>query len=558
MGKLYIYNTVFEENKALRNGGAIRTQDNAYTYIENCSFISNIATYHLSGGSFGGAVYSWNSGMDIFNSIFKNNKAKDISGYGAQGGAISSDRSTEIMNIQSCQFINNTAEGTRVVSGQSIYLGNSAKINYCTIDTCIFSTSQAVDLNFNLWAVDGNNIKDLIENMPSSVKIKTFAEPRVIFENNEIENRALIPILVKLCWNGTENQNNIILIPAKTVNITSNCGELSNTFGKLDNGNFNTQLKLTSINNPLITVNIDNIATTVNLLTEQDDNRTKISAVCDEITEGKNAVIWISSNKDLNGLCLINIREYKYYAEFVNGNANVTIPNLKTDQYVASVIYYNDSSIKTQTTITVSKSGLTETKITIKPSFALLATDYNAGERGGFISIRLTDANGNPLSQKTLQIALNCKIHTLTTDKSGYGKLQVNLESANVYTCAIAFKGDENNTESPLTLTKLTINKKKTTISSSAKTFKAKTKTKQLTVTLKTVKNKYNGKTYLKAGKKITLKVNGKTYSAKTNSKGLAKFTLKLTKKGKYMAKIKFAGDKTYKPSAKSIKITVK
>ena len=38
----------------------------------------------------------------------------------------------------------------------------------------------------------------------------------------------------------------------------------------------------------------------------------------------------------------------------------------------------------------------------------------------------------------------------------------------------------------------------------------------------------------------------------------IAKFTIKLTKKGKYTAKIKFAGDKTYKSAKKSIKITIK
>ncbi|WP_406536436.1 Ig-like domain-containing protein, partial [Methanobrevibacter sp.] len=65
-------------------------------------------------------------------------------------------------------------------------------------------------------------------------------------------------------------------------------------------------------------------------------------------------------------------------------------------------------------------------------------------------------------------------------------------------------------------------------------------------------------KTYLKAGKKVTLKVNGKTYTAKTNAKGVAKFTIKLTKKGKYAAKVSFAGDKTYSASSKKIMVTIK
>ena len=77
--------------------------------------------------------------MDIYGTTFKNNRVYDISGYGAQGGAISYDRSSGKMNIQSCEFINNTAEGVGLVSGQSIFIGGSANINYCVIDTSIYS-----------------------------------------------------------------------------------------------------------------------------------------------------------------------------------------------------------------------------------------------------------------------------------------------------------------------------------------------------------------------------------------------------------------------------------
>ena len=147
-------------------------------------------------------------------------------------------------------------------------------------------------------------------------------------------------------------------------------------------------------------------------------------------------------------------------------------------------------------------------------------------------------------------------LYNVTTDKDGRAALRINLKNAGTYNCKAEFKGDDvyGALSTPF---KLTITKKATAISASSKTFKAKAK-KTIQVTLKTSKNPYNGKVYLKAGKKVTLKVNGKTYTAKTNSKGVAKFTIKLTKKGKYTTKIKFAGDKTYKASSKSIKITVK
>ena len=84
-----------------------------------------------------------------------------------------------------------------------------------------------------------------------------------------------------------------------------------------------------------------------------------------------------------------------------------------------------------------------------------------------------------------------------------------------------------------------------------AKTFKVKA-TKKVTFTLKDAKGKAI------KGKKITFTVNKKTYTAKTNAKGIATVKVKLTKKGKYTATAKFAGDNTYKKISKKAKITVK
>ena len=97
------------------------------------------------------------------------------------------------------------------------------------------------------------------------------------------------------------------------------------------------------------------------------------------------------------------------------------------------------------------------------------------------------------------------------------------------------------------------INKEKTKLVAKKKTFKAKTKVKKYTVTLKNSKGKA-----IKSAK-LTLKVKGKTYKAKTNNKGKATFKIKkLTKKGKYTAVIKFKTTKYYKATSKKVKITVK
>ena len=245
-----------------------------------------------------------------------------------------------------------------------------------------------------------------------------------------------------------------------------------------------------------------------------------------------------------------------------NDNGQFTIQSVNGKEYFFK-FDGNDDVLSSIAIVTVNANNVTYTTtrknvyIEVASAFTRVANDYYAGERGAFFYGILKDSDGNVLANKTVSIAVNGPIYNVTTDSQGRAGLQVNFMNANVYTYALSFAGDDEYNASPLASSKLTITKKKTSISASAKKYKVKS-TKKYTVTLKTSKNPYNGKTYLKSGKKLTLKVKGKTYTAKINSKGKATFTLKLTKKGKFTAKIKFAGDKTYKASSKSVKITIK
>ena len=252
-----------------------------------------------------------------------------------------------------------------------------------------------------------------------------------------------------------------------------------------------------------------------------------------------------------------------YPAELVNGTAVVNTSKIEPSAPTTVVVDGVSYPVEFVNGTAIVNTNKTEpakpiaTVIESEYKFTRQANDYNVGERGAFFYAVLKDINGNPLANMPCYVAVNGPIYNVTTDNQGRFGVQVNLAAANTYTYALSFLGNDQYGAS-FNCSKLILTAKKTSITASAKTFKAKAKTKTISVTLKTVKNPYNGKTYLKAGKKLTLKINGKTYTAKTNAKGVAKFTIKLTKKGKYAATVKFAGDKTYNASSKKIKVTIK
>jgi len=242
----------------------------------------------------------------------------------------------------------------------------------------------------------------------------------------------------------------------------------------------------------------------------------------------------------------------------INGTVSLPISGLSSGSHVVEVKYSGDDKYTSASSVKSVNVAKIDTVITVDAKVSRVANDYYAGERGGMFYAKLTDINDNPLANMTVQIASFGRIYTVATDEQGRAGLRISYLAANTYSYAISFQGDSKYNASPIAASKLTVTKKKTSITASSKTFKAKNKKKTISVTLKTVKNPYNKKTYLKKGKKITLKINGKTYTAKINAKGVAKFTIKLTKKGKFKALIKFAGDKTYKACSKSVLIKIK
>ena len=158
--------------------------------------------------------------------------------------------------------------------------------------------------------------------------------------------------------------------------------------------------------------------------------------------------------------------------------------------------------------------------------------DNVAGDTGGAIYCSLNKMNGKTYGG----FAEKC------TFKNNKAKSNDNVYGTTTTNCI--FQSSGSSAKGTKTTPKLIASKK---------TFKKSVKIKKYTATLKTNKNKPIAKT------KLTLKINGKSYKAKTNSKGKAIFKIKkLTKKGKYKATVKFAGNAKYNAVSKKVKIVIK
>ena len=298
--------------------------------------------------------------------------------------------------------------------------------------------------------------------------------------------------------------------------------------------------------------------------TPEIDNKTATMITITEVDGSRNVT---GTLVDADGSPISDV-EVEYTINGVSGvvktDANGTFKITDIDNGKLEISYggdsYTEASNATLTLKDIASTKLaTQFNVTNGLVFTCYAVDYKAGERGKPFEVLLTDSNGKPLANVTVYFGINGYVHNKTTDENGVASLPINLQNANTYTCAVMFMDDETH-NATFAVASLNVIKKTTSITASAKSYKASVKTKKYTVTLKTIKgSSVDGKTYLKSGLKVTLKVNGKTYTAKINAKGQATFKItNLNKKGKFAAQIKFAGDKTYAASSKKVTLTIK
>lgn len=195
---------------------------------------------------------------------------------------------------------------------------------------------------------------------------------------------------------------------------------------------------------------------------------------------------------------------------------------------------------------------LKDTEIILSNVTTTVYVKSTDGDKKQKVEVGLKDKDGNALSDKTLNIVIDGTIYNEKTNENGTVTLNLTISKVGTYDCVVCFAGD-NAYNSSIATAKVKVTKKSTKLTYAQKaTYKVKAKTKNYSVTLKDSNNKVLAK------KQIIVKIKNKTYKATTNSKGVAKINVKLTKKGTYKATISFKGDSNYNKISKTGKIIIK
>ena len=223
------------------------------------------------------------------------------------------------------------------------------------------------------------------------------------------------------------------------------------------------------------------------------------------------------------------------------------IPSFSSSGIVAATISYPGdakySSFSKTVNINVAKIA---TKIV--PN----SVTFYANPNFGYLKFNILDSSGKGLA-KSVRVVFDGKTYTVKTNAKGYGSIKLSKAAAKTYIASLKFAGDSVYAGSSSSV-KVKVIKNKVKIT--AKTKKVKKSAKKLKV--KYLFKTATGKKLALKGLTVYLKVNKKTIKAKTSSKGIATFKVKLPKKKKtYKVKVIFKGNKANIKKTLSTKLKV-
>ena len=253
--------------------------------------------------------------------------------------------------------------------------------------------------------------------------------------------------------------------------------------------------------------------------------------------EGSVVPITISLPSDATGTVFVDVAGSGYYSDVVNGSAVVNVAGLTGGEKEVTYRFTGDGRYA-ETTGNASITILYKPKITDNKDLSMFYYD------GSKYTVRVWGTDGKAVGAgQVVTVTINKKTYEVKTDKDGYASLLIpNTVKPGIYGITATYKTVKVSN--------------KVTVKQILKSYNKKVKKSAKKLVLKATLKKVNGK-YLK-GKLIKFKLNGKTYKAKTNSKGVAKVTLKKKAISKLKAGKKYSLKVTYLKDTITKKVTVK
>ncbi len=241
-------------------------------------------------------------------------------------------------------------------------------------------------------------------------------------------------------------------------------------------------------------------------------------------TAGQDKSITVKVPKNCSGYVIFYVDDDEYNVTLKNGQAKFSYTNLDAGKHLVYVEYYGDNGFKMDD----------ENLITIyKPRLKIISSKIYTN--GVNVKIKVIDNKRKAIKNAQVTFKINGKKIKAKTNSKGIATVKSNVKlQAKKYKVTVTYNGGK---ISKTVKVKHVLSLKKVTVRKSAKSI-------TLTANLK------QGNKAIKS-KVVAFKFNGKTFKAKTNSKGIAKVTIKNILN-------KLAVGKTVKYQASYLKDTVK
>ena len=268
--------------------------------------------------------------------------------------------------------------------------------------------------------------------------------------------------------------------------------------------------------------------------------KTKIKVINASVVKGRTLYVQLldKDNKTIKNQKLTIILNNKKYTNTTNSLGKMALKlNLNIGKYSATVKYNgNENYSKSNKTFTL-KIHLLKTSFTTNSSSII---------RGNYFYAYLKDQNGDALASKKVTLKFNGKTYTKTTNSKGRISHKISTSSKGKYPLKLSFNGGTPYLKTSKTFTINAHNIKTKIVVLNYSVVRGK----YLNVVLKDSGNRNLSK------EKVTFTLSNKNTEKTTSDIGKA--SLRITKvPGTYTVKIKFAGDKGYLKSSRSIKVKV-